>query len=137
MSNVVEVLQREIDRRKAEIEALEVSLKVLTGSAAKQKAKQLALPSPIKPAPKAAGEANFEVNGVDLVLTDHELPIANALAEAEDCCSIDLLEEMCGGKRQNLHNRIYSLNQKLKAAGAHIVHFKGEGYRLQNIEGEA
>lgn len=134
MADVVEVLQREIDKRKAEIEALEASLKVLTGSAPKQKAKQLSLPAPEKPAPKVSGEGNFEVNGVDLVLTDGELPIAEALAAAEDCCSVDFLEQLCGGNRQTLHNRIYSLNQKLKAAGAHVVHFKGEGYRLQNIE---
>lgn len=134
MSEAVQVIEREIAKRKSEIEALQLALKALTGkSQPAPKPKHLALPAPVK----LAGDSNFTVNGVDLVLTDHELPIANALAEAEDCCSVDFLEQLCGGKRQNLHNRIYTLNQKLKPTGAHIVHFKGEGYRLQNIEENA
>lgn len=135
MSEAVQVIEREIAKRRAEIEALEASLKVLTGGTVKQKPKQLALPAPAKKtSPKKEGDGNFSVNGVDLYLTDFELPIATTLAEAEDCCTVDLLQEICGGNRQTLHNRIYSLNQKLKTAGAHIVFFKGEGYRLQNIE---
>lgn len=138
----VDFLKAEIARRQSEIEVLQGALEILTGGAAqkpKQKPRQLALPAPAeKPArkaePTAKGDENFEVNGLNLVLTAHELELANALAEAEDCCSVDYLTELCGGKRQNLHNRVFSLNQKLKAAGAHIVFFKGEGYRLQNIE---
>lgn len=139
MTDVVEVLQREIDKRKAEIEALEASLKVLTGGKAKAKVKQLALPAPAKAEKaelKAKSEGNFEVNGVELDLTEKELAVANALNEAEDCCSVDYLTDLCGN-RQNMHNRVFTLNKKLKAAGAEILYFKGDGYRLQNIEGEA
>jgi hypothetical protein len=135
MSNVVEVIQQEIEKREAEIDALKATLKVLTGSMpkTKQKTRQIALPSPEKPEPKSAGDGNYTVNGTDMVLTENELQIATALSEADDCCSVDYLTDLCGN-RQNLHNRVYSLNKKLKAAGAEIQFFKGEGYRLQNIE---
>lgn len=131
MTDVVEVLQREIDKRKAEIKALEATVLVLTGGGATSS--KLALPAPGKPQSKANGEGNFEVNGVDLVLTANELQLAEALNDVEDCCSVDYLTDLCGN-RQNLHNRVYTLNKKLKAAGAEIQFFKGEGYRLQNIE---
>lgn len=134
MSEAIEILKREIAKRQAEIDALQTSLDILSGKAPLT-GKQL--PAPEKRRRQRTDDAEggtFTVNGIDLDLTAGEWPVANAINDSEDCCSVDLLQDLCGGKLQNVHNRIYSINQKLKTAGAHIVHFKGEGYRLQNIE---
>lgn len=132
MSDAVQVIEREIAKRQAEIEALQLALKALTGKApSPQKPKQLALP-----APKAVTEGNFTVNGVDLHLGRRELVVIEAIAAAEDCIQIEQLMPLCKDKRLYVQQTVSTLNKKLKAAGAHIVHFKGEGYRLQNIEEE-
>lgn len=40
------------------------------------------------------------------------------------------------GNRDYVMTGIWVVNRKLRAAGAEIVRFEGQGYRLQNIEGE-
>lgn len=145
MSDAVQVIQREIAKRQAEIEALQTSLDILNRSSGDTtqaqlpapKATQHAVPVPaLRAAPPVNDGGTFTVNGVDVHLTAAEWPVANAIADAVDCCSTDLLEELCGGKRQNVQNRVFSINQKLKPAGARLVFYKGEGYRLENIEEE-
>lgn len=143
MSTAVDIIKAEIAQRQREIEALQISLAILTrksGDApvARQpspNAAQLPVPAaPQRVAPEINEGGTFTVNGVDLQLTAGEWPVANAIADAEGCCSTDLLEELCGGKRQNVQNRVFSINQKLKAAGARLVFYKGDGYQLENIE---
>lgn len=130
MADVVEILRSEIERRKAEIEALETSLKVLTGSAQKQKPKQLALP-----APEATREGNYTVNGLDLSLGRRELAVFEAISGADDCIPAEQLMPLCKDNRGYVQQTISTLNKKLKPCGAEILFFRGEGYRLQNIGG--
>lgn len=129
MSEAVQVIRREIAKREAEIEALQLALKALTGSATRSKPKQ-----PSTPVPKADPEGNFTVNGTDLHLGRRELAVIEAIAAAEDCIPAEQLTPLCKDKRLYVQQTVSTLNKKLKAAGAHIVHFKGHGYRLQNIE---
>lgn len=140
MSEAVQVIEREIAKRQAEIAALQMALDALTGRApAAPRSKQLALPPPQKPARRRSPEGEggtFTVNGVDLKLTAREFAVANAINDAEDCLPAEQLEPLCGGKRNLVQQCVCALNKKLRPAGAHIEHFKGEGYRLQNIEEE-
>lgn len=132
MSEAIDTIQREIAKRRAEIEGLELALKVLTSNAPKEK--QRALPPPMAPASSGMAEGNFTVNGVDLRLGKRELAVIEAIAAVEDCIPAEQLEPFCNGKRNYVSQTIWSLNKKLKATGAEIVFFKGEGYRLQNID---
>lgn len=127
MNEAIEVIQREIAKRRSEIDALEIALKALSGDV-----KQLALPAPATPA--EGGTGNFTVNGIDLQLGKRELAVIEAIAAVEDCMAVEELQPLCGGKRNYVSQTVWSLNKKLKAAGAEIEFFKGEGYRLQNIE---
>lgn len=144
MSEAVEVIRHEIARREAEISALQIALDALTGKtperpAAKTK-RLLALPAPSKPkkprkARQETGEGGtFTVNGVEFELGGRLFAVANALDEAEDCVPAARLDALCGGKRAGVTQAIFYLNKQFRSAGAQIVHFRGEGYRLQNIE---
>lgn len=62
--------------------------------------------------------------------------LLDAVATAEDCVSMEELAVLFNGNRDYVMTNIWALNKKLRAAGAEIVRFEGQGYRLQNIEGE-
>lgn len=142
MSEAAEVIKLEIARREAEISTLQLALDVLTGNAPQKTApepKQLALPAPKGHSPRGRplkddGGGIFTVNGVDIELGARAFALATMINDAEDCAPVEQLDAIFGGVRNLTHQCVCVLNKKLKAAGAEIVHFKGEGYRLQNIE---
>lgn len=143
-SDAIDILKREIAKRQAEIGVLNMALEALSGKAPEQPSQQLMLPAPNKRAGKkkpaaAKGETSglgvFEVNGREVKFGPTSFAIMEKVAQADDCCPKDRLIPLCGGKADNVCTYIKNINGKLKSAGAEIVHFKGEGYRLQNIGG--
>lgn len=134
MSDSIKFLEREIAQRKAEIEALQTALAVLAGKS-RPGMQRTTPPAPTrKPAEKRGEGGILTVNGVDLELTAREFAVANAINDADDAMPAEQLDPLCGGKRNQVQQAVCSLNKKLKPAGANIVFFKGEGYRLQNME---
>lgn len=129
MSDALQILKHEISRRQAEIEALQKAVDVLTGSEA-------STPKPLSSSAKQerGSGGTLTVNGVDVDLTAREMRVATALEAAGDCVPAAELAPLTSGNNKYLQTCIWVLNKKLRPAGAEIVHFKGEGYRLQNIE---
>jgi hypothetical protein len=135
--SATDVLRQEIARRREEIAVLEKALGVLEADSS-----PLQLPAPSREpgssgaAYEAGGTGIFSVNGHDLRLGAKMFAVLEAINEAEDCCPLETLLPLAGGNKVYLHQYTSALNKKLRPAGAEIVFFKGEGWRLQNIEGE-
>lgn len=145
-TEAIDVIQREIAKREAEIDALNLALEALAGKPAAKSSRQLLLPAPKgKKAKKRAAaprEADgrsgvFEVNGQDVKLGRISYAIMERVAHADDCCPKEDLATLCSGGAKHVATYVAQLNNRIRAAGAEIVHFKGEGYRLQNIGGRA
>lgn len=149
MSTAVEFLRQEIARREAEIAALRQAYAILSGGDDPQKADppkpQLQLPDPARKTSSKEGKRKdgktssrgiYEINGHELSLGPKQFPLLDAVATAEDCVSMDDLATLFDGNRDYVMTGIWALNRKLRAAGAEIVRFEEQGYRLQNIEGE-
>lgn len=138
MDEAVQFIQHEIAKRQAEIGALQLALNALTGPKAEPPGAKFKRWMNSVDAKKSTSEANesgtFTVNGVDFELGPKTFPLAKAIGEAEDCVPTAQLATMFGGNQQYVRVAVSVLNKRLKAAGAQIVHFRGEGYRLQNIE---
>lgn len=130
MTDIITRIRAEIAKHEGDIERLKEALAVLE--------------SPHKLAPtkksgrKGRGDhmlvGTYTVNGVDLHLGAVQFNVLETLDKAEDCVQRSVLEPFCNGDRKALHQAIFQLKAKLKPAGATIEFFKGEGYRLQNIE---
>lgn len=130
MSEAVDVIKREIARRQTEIAALTAALNALLGSVPQETRRK---------APRAPKEGDasinvFTVNGHDIRLGRKAFAVLETVNGAEDCCSLETLLPIFDGNRVYVQQAVSVLNKKLRGAGAEIVWFKGEGYRLQNIE---
>lgn len=145
MTEAIDVLKREIAKREAEIGVLTAALDALLGRVPAKAPKQLMLPAPKgKPTKKKraahrsedkAAAGVFEVNGRDVKLGPASYAIMEKVAQADDCCPREDLAPLCSGGANQVSTYVAQLNKRIRPAGAEIVHFKGEGYRLQNIGG--
>ena len=82
-----------------------------------------------------AGRRVYTINGHDISLGAKMFAVLDAINEAEDCQPIEKLQPIFDGNKLYVQQAVSALNKKLRPAGAEIVHFKGEGYRLQNLGG--
>lgn len=128
----IEFLKEEIARRQREIETLTAALGILQGHPHAEPSQKLLPPPPA--AREAKGSMGvYTVNGHDLRLGAKAFAVLEAINEAEDCCPLETLLPIFDGNKLYVQQTVSVLNKKLREAGAEIVHFKGEGYRLQMI----
>jgi hypothetical protein len=146
MTEAIEVIRREIAKREAEIAALNMALEALSGKAPAKASQQLLLPAPkgkkatkrsAAPREGGGGAGVFEVNGRDVKLGPTSYAIMEKVSQADDCCPKEDLIPLCSGGANQVSAYVAQLNKRIRPAGAEIVHFKGEGYRLQNIGGRS
>ena len=136
----IEIIESELTKYRGVVSTLEKALALLKDNSVDvaPQPKQKLLAPPEKPQPKGrAGTGVFAVNGVDFTLGAKPFALIEAIAGADDCIPIEQLQPIFGGSRLYVQQCVSALNKKLRTAKAEIVHFRGEGYRLQNIVEDA